>query len=148
MSNPFDYDPHQMKLFKFTPSDAVGGKKVQWLARTDRLFAAVQVLKSGGENNLHSHAHLDGFWFVLKGRARFYSDLTTVAAELSEHEGMLVPRGVKYWFESVGDEPLHLLQVEASDVAMPAKEHVIADRKDYSAPKRVIGASARQSTST
>ena len=26
----------------------------------------------GGENKLHSHPNLDGLWFVLKGKARFY----------------------------------------------------------------------------
>ena len=140
----FHYDPNQLKRFKFAPSDTSASKKVQFLARTDRIFSAVQVLKSGGENNLHSHAHLDGFWFVLKGRARFYSDLTAVAAEIGEHEGVLVPRGVKYWFESAGDEPLHLLQVECSDIAMPTIEHVVADRTDFSAPKRVIDANTLQ----
>lgn len=146
MRTPFEYDPSQLKPFKFVDVDTGADKKVQLLARTDRLFAAAQVLKRGGENNLHSHAHLDGFWYVLKGRARFYSDLTTIAAEVGANEGVLVPRGVKYWFESIGDEPLHLLQVECSDVAMPRIEQVVADRKDFSPPKREISIGALNDT--
>ena len=142
MRASFQYDPDQLKQFKFEATDIGADKKVQLLARTDRLVAAAQILKRGGENNLHSHSHLDGFWFVLKGRARFYSDLVTVAAEICENEGVLVPRGVKYWFESIGDEPLHLLQVECSDVAMPKIEQLVADRKDFSPPKREISINA------
>ncbi|MBV9119334.1 MAG: hypothetical protein JOZ39_01405 [Chloroflexi bacterium] len=35
-------------------------------------------------------------------------------------EGIMVPRNFKYWFESVGDEPVHLLQVEGSDIPLKA----------------------------
>jgi mannose-6-phosphate isomerase-like protein (cupin superfamily) len=101
------------------------------------MFAMVQVLAEGGENNLHSHATLDGFWFVLKGRVRFYSDFTTVAAELGPLEGILVPRGAKYWFESASKEPLELLQVECSEVPLPATQLRAnsVDRVDYEPQK-------------
>jgi len=33
----------------------------------------IQVLKpAAGEIELHSHAGMDGLWFVLRGKARFY----------------------------------------------------------------------------
>ena len=115
-----------------------GQKKVSWLARTDRLFATLQVVKQGGETNLHSHGHLDGFWFVLSGRARFYSDETTLAAELGPREGICIPRGVKYWFESAGEETLELLQVECSDVAMGNMKQLLADRTDFTPQKRAF----------
>ncbi len=40
---------------------------------TDRGIFAFQVLRAGGETNMHSHTHLDGFWFVRRGKARFYT---------------------------------------------------------------------------
>ena len=71
------------------------------------------VLKEGGENSLHSHPNMDGFWLVLEGRVKFYTEGDKVVAELGKNEGIMVPRDYKYWFESVGDEPLHILQVES-----------------------------------
>jgi mannose-6-phosphate isomerase-like protein (cupin superfamily) len=122
--------------FKFVNPETGKAKTVVWLARTDRLFATMQCITKGGETNLHSHSHLDGFWFVVKGRARFYSDVDTVACELGPMEGALVPRGVKYWFESASDEPLELLQVEASDVALRTHQELMADRTNHAAGTR------------
>ena len=85
------------------------------LARSDILFSAVQVIREGGENTLHSHAGMDGFWFVLRGRARFHGAGDKLIAEIGQHEGVFVPRNVPYWFESASDELLELLQVEAID---------------------------------
>jgi len=120
-----------MTSFNYDPPTADKPKKIVWLARTDRLFAAIQVIASGGETNLHSHSHLDGLWFVLRGKARFYSDETTIHCELGPQQGVLVPRGTKYWFERIGDEPLEILQVECSDVAMNTNKDLIGDRVDY-----------------
>ena len=110
-------------------------RQILWLAKTDRLFGTIQVGREGGETNLHSHTHLDGFWFVLEGRVRFYSDETTLYAELGKNEGISVPRGTKYWFEAVGDVPLELLQVECSDVALKTHAELMADRNDFTPPK-------------
>ncbi|MEO5672802.1 MAG: cupin domain-containing protein [Ramlibacter sp.] len=116
-------DAPKAQVFKYTkpalPDGPYEGKVITRLARTDRMLANVQVLKSGGENNLHSHKHLDGFWMVLAGRVRFYGDDDVVIAELGPREGILVPRNFKYWFESIGDETLELLQVESFDIAIP-----------------------------
>lgn len=122
------------QLFKYQKPDSAGraAKHFVWLARTDRIIADVQVLKEGGENNLHSHAHMDGFWFVLGGRVRFYGGHDNqLIAELGKHEGILVPRDFPYWFESAGDEELELLQVEACDIPVPPRIEDLKDRTDY-----------------
>jgi mannose-6-phosphate isomerase-like protein (cupin superfamily) len=100
------------------------------------LFATIQVVKEGGETNLHAHPHLDGVWFVMSGRARFYSDEHTLAAELGPHEGILIPRGAKYWFESAGDEPLEIFQVECADIPFRSHDELMTERKDYTPPRR------------
>jgi len=102
-------------LFKYElPTDVPQGKKkFVTLARTDILYGAVQVLNGGGENNLHSHSTMDGFWMVLSGRVRFYGDNDELIAECGQYEGVLVPRNCRYWFEGVGDGVAELLQVEA-----------------------------------
>lgn len=118
-------------LFKYeTPADVEQGKKKYvTLCRTDLLYGAVQVLKGGGENNLHSHSTMDGFWMVLSGRVRFYGEDDAVLGEFGQYEGIMVPRNFKYWFESIGEEQAELLQVEA----LVAGEKV--DRIDHSPRK-------------
>lgn len=124
VAQPFKYETPEMP----TEGKHVG-KFIVRLARTDRVVANVQVLKNGGETNLHTHHHLDGFWMVLKGQARFYGEGDVVVADLKEKEGVLIPRHFKYWFESVGDEVLEILQVEAADFAMPAGKPL--EREDF-----------------
>jgi mannose-6-phosphate isomerase-like protein (cupin superfamily) len=110
-------DPgREMTVFRYRRPEAMKTKRgIAPLARSDILFSAVQVIREGGENSLHSHSAMDGFWFVLRGRARFYGAGDKLVAEIGQHEGVFVPRDVPYWFESVGDELLELLQVEAID---------------------------------
>ena len=116
-------------VFRYQTPDLRRRKGVIPLASSDILFSAVQVIREGGENNLHAHTAMDGFWFVLSGSARFYGEGDELIAELGRHEGVFIPREVSYWFESVGDELLELLQVEAY-----AKD-VDSERVDY-APRR------------
>ncbi|MBG9386393.1 cupin domain-containing protein [Caenimonas aquaedulcis] len=123
IAQPFRFDSPEM------PEGKHVGKFVVRLARTDRMIANVQVLKNGGETNLHTHHHLDGFWMVLKGHARFYGEGDVVVADLKEREGVLIPRHFKYWFESVGDDVLEILQVECADFSMPAGKPL--EREDF-----------------
>jgi mannose-6-phosphate isomerase-like protein (cupin superfamily) len=105
----------QAQVFRFQPVPESGKGKVHVrLAETDLIRGKVQVLRQGGENNLHAHLRSDGFWFVLAGRARFYTEGDALVADLGRHEGVLIPRGFKYWFEQTGDESLQILQVHAT----------------------------------
>ena len=122
--------------FSYLRPDFSMGKEVVLLARTDRMMAAVQVLMDGGENNLHSHPHQDGFWMVLRGRARFYGEDNQLIAELAQHEGILVPRGARYWFETASSEPLELLQVEAFNKPLKEPREISEDRVDHE-PRKV-----------
>jgi mannose-6-phosphate isomerase-like protein (cupin superfamily) len=90
-------------------------KAIVDLGQTDIIRGAVQVVRKGGDNNLHSHTGMDGFWMVLKGRVRFYGPGNAVLGEFGPHEGIIMPRNAQYWFESVGDDVLEILQVVAFD---------------------------------
>src|SRR5215470_19856259 len=92
------------------------------LARTQRMWARVQVHSKGGEIGMHAHKHLDGFWMVLKGHARFYGDGDVVIADAGPNEGVFLPRGYRYRFEKTGDEDLEILQVEVFDVDIPGDD--------------------------
>ena len=75
----------------------------------------MQVVKSGGENNLHSHTGEDAFWMVLSGAVKFYGEGDKVIGQFNKGEGLLIPRGFNYWFESASDEPLEIIRVAARD---------------------------------
>lgn len=134
-------EPQQFRLTMDIPEGRP--KQVSLLCRTDRMVGVVQVIRKGGENNLHSHAHLDGMWTVLSGRARFYGDGDKPIAELGPYEGILIPRGFRYWFESAGEEVLVLHQVEASDIAMPSIGDVMKDRVNHEPEKQWFDSSLK-----
>jgi hypothetical protein len=46
---------------------------------------------------------------------KFYGEGDQVIAELKKTEGILIPRGFKYWFESASAEPLEIIRVAARD---------------------------------
>jgi mannose-6-phosphate isomerase-like protein (cupin superfamily) len=127
----------QAKVLKYTTpnADQIEGKALVRLAQSGIMFSAIQIIEDGGDNNLHSHAAMDGLWFVLKGQARFYGTKDDVViAELGPHQGIFIPRDFPYWFEKIGEERLELLQVEAID------RSVKNTRTDYKEQKESAGA--------
>ena len=81
------------------------------LAGTNSCRASIQILQEGGENNLHYHPNMDLIYMVLKGRIRFYGAGDKLIGDYGPMEGVLLPENSRYWFESVGKEEAHLLQV-------------------------------------
>lgn len=136
-------DAAQARTFRYAPVE-LGDKrkKIVRLCRTDHMAAQVQIIGTGGENNLHSHAHQDGFWFVLSGRVRFYGENDVVLGEFGPHQGILIPRGLSYWFESCGEETLELLQLEAFDKPLRSEADILADRVNH----RALNASVAPAT--
>ena len=121
----------QPQIFRYeTPDIGERHKAFTRLCLTDIMLGGVQIIEAGGENTLHNHAAQDGFYYVLKGRLRFYGEGDVVLCELGPHEGIAVPRGYKYWHAAVGDEPVELLQVIAFDRSRPNKH------KNFGAPAK------------
>ena len=114
---PLDPDVERVRkpqYFRYEKPDVTTPKGTVKLAQTDILKTAVQIIRDGGGNNLHSHAVTDTCWMVLKGRARFYGDNDEVIGEFGPYEGITTPRGTAYWFESaIEGENLELLQKAA-----------------------------------
>ncbi|MBM3506040.1 MAG: cupin domain-containing protein [Alphaproteobacteria bacterium] len=115
---------HEKKLQYFRYADHELGpgqtRSSVRLMTTDTMIGLVQKITDGTGTPLHLHATLDGFWMVLQGRASFMGE-DGVEHELAPYEGVSVPRGTAYAFKQVGQEPLHLLQVET---VHKAKRHV------------------------
>lgn len=107
-----------IRFFSYKKPEKFERKKVTILAgQTDLLRGMIQVVTEGGENNLHYHAKVDAFWMVLKGRAKFYGPNDELLGEVGPHEGLVIPRNARYWFESSSDEHLEVLLVQAFDQA-------------------------------
>jgi mannose-6-phosphate isomerase-like protein (cupin superfamily) len=80
------------------------------LATAENLWAAVKVYASGGENALHSHGGEDHTFIVLQGMATFsFGDGSSKVVRT--HEGVMIPRDVKYKFEADEAENLVLLRI-------------------------------------
>ncbi|MDP9428052.1 MAG: cupin domain-containing protein [Actinomycetota bacterium] len=100
------------------------GRTNQVLARTDTVEVRAKVYAEGGENALHTHLDEDHTFFVLDGEATFYGpdDQTLV---VGRYEGLMIPAGAYYRFQSTGDTNLVLLRFGA-DVEAP--EGAVAPR--------------------
>lgn len=107
----------RMASYRYVRPESLGdaNKGLVRLASTDLMRGAVQVIEDGGENVLHYHEGMDSFWMVLKGKARFYGPEDKLVGEYGPHEGLVTPRGARYWFEKASEEPLELLHVAAYD---------------------------------
>lgn len=120
------------QIYEFKPKD-LGERKKAFVRMflTDIIMGGVQIIKpGGGENALHSHNGQDGSYFILKGRAHFYREGDVLIADLSQYQGIVIPRGYKYWLTAVGDEEVHLLQIVAFDRARNNKH------TNYGAPAK------------
>jgi mannose-6-phosphate isomerase-like protein (cupin superfamily) len=120
----------ETKIFKYQTPQFDGVKKTLQVCNSDLMKVQVQVVKDGGENNLHSHTGDDAFWYVMSGAVKFYGEGDEVIGEFNKGEGILIPRGFKYWFESSSSEPLEILRVTAKD------QKVENQRVDHSAKKQ------------
>ena len=124
---------HSFKLE--VPALDTQGKKIHIkLAGTDSCRASVQVLRNGGENNLHYHPNLDLIYMVLKGRVRFYGPEDKDLGDFGPNEGILLPENSRYWFGSVGDEEAWLLQIAGYPKGAKAIKRV-----NVTPPKEGIG---------
>lgn len=109
---PAKTEKYQAKTFQVRTPLMKQGRLDTVLADTDMMQIRVKCYAEGGENALHTHLAEDHTFVILQGRARFY-DRKGVTAELGRNEGILLPRGAFYKFESCGDDPLVLFRVGA-----------------------------------
>jgi mannose-6-phosphate isomerase-like protein (cupin superfamily) len=133
LTQDYNGSPLTVTVFGYEPpADQQKSKAIVRLCRSDIVYSTVQVLKEGGENNLHAHTAQDGIWIVLKGRVKFYGKDNAVLAELGPLQGIHLPRGFYYWFESASSETLEILQVEAIDKTVKNERLNATPQKDFS----------------
>ena len=81
------------------------GRSHMPLVRTDVLMSGLNYYAPGRKNKLHTHPGEDHMFVVLDGQATFF-DKDEKATVLGKGEGILLPEGHFYQFESSGDTPL------------------------------------------
>jgi mannose-6-phosphate isomerase-like protein (cupin superfamily) len=121
----------EAKIFKYQTPEFEGVKKSMMLCSSDLMKVMVQVVKEGGENNLHTHTGDDAFWYVINGAVKFYGEGDKLIGEFKTGEGILIPRGFQYWFESSAKEPLEILRVTARDQNVENKRINVAPLKPW-----------------
>jgi mannose-6-phosphate isomerase-like protein (cupin superfamily) len=106
--------PATAQTFKLRASLLSEGRTNDELAATDLLWLRLKVYAQGGENVLHQHHDEDHAFVILEGQATFHDkdDRLTV---VNKNEGIMLPKGTPYWFQSSGDSNLVLLRVGASE---------------------------------
>ena len=103
----------QIIRFSYTKPDDFQRKKISVnLGRTNVVRAMVQVIKEGGENNLHYHSRVDGMFTVLSGKVRFYGPEDKVIGEFGRMEGVIIPKNARYWFENIGEGEAEVMLVQ------------------------------------
>jgi len=121
----------RMQPLRYAPPASDNPKDVVMMGRSARMRALVQIVREGGENNLHYHTGSDTTWVVLKGRVRFYGVGDVLIGEYGPREGILIPEGSRYWFEKTGDETLELLQVVGVEPGAKGQRINIEQHKDW-----------------
>jgi len=132
--------PQEAKEFRHRTPEFEGVKKTWQVCNSDLMKVQVQVVKNGGENNLHTHTGEDAFWYVISGAVKFYGEGDKLVGEYKKGEGILVPRGYKYWFESASQEPLEILRVTAKDQNIDNKRVDLSPQKDWMVQQNTFGA--------
>jgi mannose-6-phosphate isomerase-like protein (cupin superfamily) len=132
--------PQEAKEFRHQTPEFEGVKKTWQVCNSDLMKVQVQVVKNGGENNLHTHTGEDAFWYVISGAVKFYGEGDKLVGEYKKGEGILVPRGYKYWFESASPKPLEILRVTAKDQNIDNKRVDLSPQKDWMVQQNTFGA--------
>jgi mannose-6-phosphate isomerase-like protein (cupin superfamily) len=91
------------------------GRSDTTLAQTDLLRLRLKVYASGGENVMHFHPHEDHSFVVLAGEATFHIGTDDAVTVLTTYNGVMIPRGVSYWFQSSATENLVMLRAGAAE---------------------------------
>lgn len=128
----------KVQVFAYERPEGDAPKDIVRLSRTRLGGVMLQVIREGGENNLHYHNNSDTTWFVLRGGARFYGPGDKLIAELGPEEGIAIPGGARYWFEKAGEGDLELLQCVSYDVGAGKSERINVDKhKDWMTDARL-----------
>lgn len=105
----------QAQFFSLGAQLLAQGRSDTTVAQTDLLRMRLKVYASGGENVLHLHPYEDHSFIVLQGEATFHIGVEDEVRVVTKYQGVMLPRGVSYWFQSSAPENLVMLRAGAAE---------------------------------
>jgi mannose-6-phosphate isomerase-like protein (cupin superfamily) len=103
------------------------GRFAELIALAPQLWVHAKVYAGGGERGLHSHPNEDHLFFVLAGSATFRT-IDDEKIDVGPYQGILIPRGVVYAFDTTSEESLVIVRIGAGE-ENKAKNGRIAAKK-------------------
>jgi quercetin dioxygenase-like cupin family protein len=89
------------------------GRTTDLRSATELMTIIAKVYAEGGENGMHNHPHEDHAFIVLEGEATFHLETDENTKVVGRYEGVMLPKGCNYWFQSSGDQNLVMVRVGA-----------------------------------
>ena len=99
--------------FKLKTNLLTAGRSHTPLAKSGGLTMGLNFYTPGRKNKLHTHPGEDHAFVVIDGQATFY-DKDNKPTVLNKGEGIMLPDGYYYYFESTGTVPLAILRSSAA----------------------------------
>lgn len=90
------------------------GRTTDLRARTDKMTVMIKVYAEGGENGMHHHPNEDHSFIVVEGEATFRLESDDNLRVVRRYEGIMLPAGANYWFQSSGGQNLVMIRVGAT----------------------------------
>ena len=100
------------------------------------------LMARANETNLHAHPDADTVWLVLKGRVKFYGFDDEFVGELGPLDGLAIPKGVPYWFESADGEEYLIYHITAKDFSVKDTHRINYKERIQREPAAGAGARA------
>jgi mannose-6-phosphate isomerase-like protein (cupin superfamily) len=92
------------------------GRTETVLAASNLLTVRLKMYASGGENTLHAHQEEDHVFIILQGAAEFFDGDGSLGF-FTANQGVLLPKGSMYRFNSCEGEPLVMLRIGSPNEA-------------------------------
>jgi mannose-6-phosphate isomerase-like protein (cupin superfamily) len=119
-------DKSTAQVYNFRTPYLKQGRTTDLRAKTDLMTVMVKVYAEGGENAMHYHSTEDHTFFVLEGQATFHLGEYDNTVVVNRYEGVMLPKGAVYCFESSGEGNLVMIRIGATPPG-PRNERLAPD---------------------
>jgi quercetin dioxygenase-like cupin family protein len=125
------------KVFSFMTEEVLAGTGDIILPGSGELSGVIKRYASGGENKLHCHPTEDHSFYVLQGQATFRIGREEQVVVANKYDGVFMPKGTYYWFESSSPEKLVMLRsgTEQGSDRLDEAGNVMKSRRTPDAPR-------------
>ena len=109
------------KVFSLRSPLLSSGSTTDLVAESELSWYHIKVYAQGGENALHMHPNEEHSFVILEGEATFY-DVDEQPTVVTKYQGVLLPKGTLYYFQSTGDTHLVMLRIGTGTRSAPGED--------------------------